>query len=176
MTLDLSKPCTQQAFGDLVGVGQSAVSDLVSRGILTAGEPVGQWLLAYCHRLREQAAGRLSGEVGGLDLVQERAALAREQRISYEIKNAVARGEYAPIELLSSTLAMASQAVADRLDALPGLLKKACPDLPAAARDQVESAVALARNEWSRGTAALVNAALAAEDDAEIDEEGAVEC
>jgi hypothetical protein len=47
-------------------------------------------LLAYCARLREMAAGRQS-DAGGLDLIQERAALAREQRIGHEIKNAVSR-------------------------------------------------------------------------------------
>ncbi len=37
--------------------------------------------------LREQAAGRGSAAPNGLDLVQERAALARAQRIAQEVKN-----------------------------------------------------------------------------------------
>lgn len=112
--------------------------------------------VGYIRHLREQAAGRGSGEPGGLDLVQERAALAREQRLGIEIKNAVLRGEYAPISLLSEVLATASQSVVERFDQLPGLLKKACPDLPDAAREQVMAALAGARNEWVRATEALV--------------------
>ena len=116
----------------------------------------GQLVLAYCERLRDQAAGRLGAEIGGLDLVQERAALAREQRLGIEIKNAVARGEFAPISLLSEVLATASQSVVERFEQLPGQLKKNCPELPDAARDQIMTLLAAARNEWVRATSALV--------------------
>lgn len=112
--------------------------------------------VAYIRRLREQAAGRQGSEIGGLDLVQERAALAREQRLGIEIKNAVLRGEFAPIALLSEVLATASQSVVERFEQLPGQLNKACPDLPDAARDVVMVALASARNEWVRATSALV--------------------
>lgn len=160
--LDLSQPCTQAEFGDLVGISQQAVSEFVRVAALGPGVPAGQMLVAYCERLREMAAGRMS-EAGGLDLVQERAALAREQRIGYEIKNAVARKEFAPVALLAETLAAASEAVVERFDHLPGMLRKACPDLPEAARDQVMAAVAEARNAWVEGTRALLTASLADE-------------
>lgn len=164
----MDRPCRQADFGALVGISQQAVSDLVSRGVLTDGAPAGQWLLAYCTRLREQAAGRGAGDVGGLDLAQERAALARTQREGIEIKNAVLRGDYAAVQLLSEVLATASQAVAERFEHLPGELRKACPDLPPAAIDQVQTVIAGARNEWVRSTAALVAASLDADDD-EVD-------
>lgn len=77
--VDLSMTMTQAAFGQLVGISQPAVSDFVKVAALGPGVSAGDMLLAYCERLREQAAGRL-GETMGLDLVQERAALAREQR------------------------------------------------------------------------------------------------
>lgn len=156
----LDQPCRQADFGELVGVSQPAVSDMVSRGVLENGAPLRQWLLSYCGRLREQAAGRLGSETGGLDLAQERAALARAQRAGIELKNAVLRGDYAAVELLSEVLATASQAVAERFDHLPGQLRKACPDLPPAAVDQVMTAIAAARNEWVRTTVALVAADL----------------
>jgi phage terminase Nu1 subunit (DNA packaging protein) len=124
--------------------------------------------VTYIRHLREVAAGRGSSEVGGLDLVQERAALAREQRLGIEIKNAVARGEFAPISLLSEVLATASQSVVERFEQLPGLLKKSCPDLPDSAREQVMVAIAAARNEWVRATEALVLAK--AESDSDDDE------
>jgi phage terminase Nu1 subunit (DNA packaging protein) len=161
----LGIPCRQADFGALVGISQQAVSDLVSKGVLVDGDPLGVWLLAYCARLREQAAGRMGSEIGGLDLAQERAALAREQRMGIEIKNAVLRGEFAPIQLLAEVLASASQAVAERFDHLPGMLKKAAPELQDAARDQVMTIIATARNEWVRDTAQLVTAKIMADDD-----------
>lgn len=129
-------------------------------------------VLAYCERLRDQAAGRLGDEVGGLDLVQERAALAREQRIGQAMKNAIARSEYAPIGALADVLGMASSAVVDRFDQLEGSLRKACPDLPEEARATVMQVIASARNEWIRSTARLVTEqvdALLESDDDPID-------
>jgi phage terminase Nu1 subunit (DNA packaging protein) len=124
-------------------------------------------LLAYCDRLREQAAGRMGSEDGGLDLVQERAALARSQRISQDMKNDIARGEYAPVGLLADVLGSASSAVVDRFDQLEGALRKACPTLPDDAKTTVMQVIASARNEWIRSTAKLVNETLdtMAEDD-----------
>ena len=102
----------------------------------------------------------------GLSLAEERALLAREQRIGFELKNALARGEYAPISLLSEVLAQASVAVVSHLDQLPGRIKRACPLLPARALDEVAATVAAARNEWVRQTCELSIAQLeTAEDD-----------
>ena len=153
--LNLDAPWSQQAFGELVGVSQPVVSGFVRAGVLSEGGTARQWLTAYCHRLREQAAGRM-GEAGGLDLVQERAALAREQRIGQAMKNAQARGEWAPVGLLADVLSVASSAVVDRFEQLEGALKKTCPDLPEAARTVVLQVIASARNEWVRATATLV--------------------
>ena len=77
----------------MVGVSEASISKRVSDGVLIRGECVHAWLIGYCEHLRDQAAGRL-GETLGLDLVQERAGLARAQREAQELKNAVARGEY----------------------------------------------------------------------------------
>lgn len=151
---------TQAEFGALIGVSQPTVSDLVRSGVLQAGGSWRAWLLAYCARLREQAAGRM-GEEGGLDLVQERASLARSQRIAQDLKNDVARGEYAPVGLLTDVLGAAASAVVDRFDQLDGALRKACPDLPSDARTAVHAVIASARNEWIRATAKLVDERLA---------------
>lgn len=152
---DLDAPMTQQEFGAIVGITQPTVSRLASNGVLDQADTGGEWLRAYIHRLREQAAGRMSGEIGGLDLVQERAALAREQRKTYALKNAVAEGKFAPIGLLTAVLATASQCVVDCIDLLPGQLRNGAPDLPDAARKHVEAVIADARNEWIRQTAEL---------------------
>ena len=107
----------------------------------------------------------------GLDLVQERAALAREQRIGQAIKNGVARKEFGPVGLLADVLGTASSAVVDRFDHLEGVLAKSCPDLPEEAKTAVLTVIADARNEWIKSTARLVDSAvdqmLAESDDAD---------
>lgn len=149
----LNEQVSQYRFGEMVGISQPAVSDLVSRGVLQEGGTAGEWLLAYCGRLREVAAGR--GSMGGeLDLVQERAALARAQRVGQDIKNEVAAGTYAPVDLLARVLGAASAAVVERLEGLPGRLQKALPDLPQEAHEVIATVVAAARNEWARATVA----------------------
>ena len=128
---------------------------MLSSGALPADGTVGEMLRAYCARLREQAAGRMGD--GELDLVQERASLARAQREGQEIKNAVARKEFAPVGLLADVLGMAASAVVDRFDQLEGQLRKACPDLPDEAKMTLQTVVAAARNEWIRSSATLLN-------------------
>ena len=155
MLIDLDQQATQAAFGELVGIAQPSVSTLMTEGKLPSSGTLRELLLAYCQRLRDQAAGRL-GDTMGLDLVQERAALAREQREGQAIKNAVARRECAPIGLLSDVLALASSAVVDRFDQLEGAMRKACPDLPDEAKTTVQQVIASARNEWIRSTSTLV--------------------
>lgn len=156
---------TQAEFGDLVGISQPAVSSLMKGGVIDSGDPWRVWLRAYCARLREQAAGRMSADGEGLDLVQERAALARSQREAQDLKNAVARGEYAPIGLLADVPGTASAAVVDRFDQLDGMIRKACPGLPESARAAVKQVIASARNEWIRSTASLIEAQFEADDD-----------
>ena len=143
----------------MVGVSEASISKRVSDGVLIRGECVHAWLIGYCEHLRDQAAGRL-GETLGLDLVQERAGLARAQREAQELKNAVARGEYAPIGILADVLGLASSAIVDRLDQLEGQLRKACPDLPEEAHLVVLRLIADSRNEWIRATAQLVVSAV----------------
>lgn len=84
--------------------------------------------------------------------MQERARLARSQREAQDIKNAVARGEFAPIGLLADVLGMASSAVVDRFEQLESAMRKACPDLPDEAKATVQQVIANARNEWIRAT------------------------
>ncbi len=146
---------SQAEFAQMVGVSEASISKRVSEGVLQRGDNAHAWLIAYCEHLRDQAAGRL-GDSMGLDLVQERAALARSQREAQDLKNAVARGEYAPIGLLADVLGEAASAVVDRMDQVEGDLRKACPDLPEEARVVVLRMLANARNEWIRSTAKLV--------------------
>lgn len=93
-------------------------------------------------------------------LAEERTRLFREQADAVALRNALARKEYAPIQLLTQVLATASQAVSERLEHLPGVLKRECPEMTSAQRDAVMRTIASARNEWVRATAELVVARL----------------
>ena len=84
---------TQKDFADLVGISQPAVSGLIERGILK-GSSMREWIKEYCTHLREIAACRTAGNTAGeLDLVRERARLAKEQADALAMKNKVERGE-----------------------------------------------------------------------------------
>ena len=149
--IDLSMQGTQTTLAELVGVTQPTISNLMTDGKIPATGTLGELLRAYCARLRDQAAGRM-GDNTTLDLVQERAALARGQREGQAIKNAVARKEFAPVGLLADVLGMAASSVVDRFDQLEGSLRKACPDLPDEAKTTIQQVIASARNEWIRST------------------------
>ena len=153
----------------MVGVSEARISQLASEGVIGRGGTAAAWLTAYCDRLRETAAGRVSAD-GELDLVRERAGLARAQRERVELQNALSRGEFAPIDVLGDALAKAIQVMVSELEQIDGLLVQTCPDLPEATRAAVLSCVAGARNKIAQRGPALVMAALDPGDD--IDAEG----
>lgn len=123
--VDLTKVMTQGEFGELVGVSQPAVSDMLARDVLTPGAPCGEWLLAYAAHLREQAAGRgMDGE-----LAFQRSELARVSRERAEIKLALERREYAPVALLEQVMATVGRSIVGVLEPLHVNLHRLCPHL-----------------------------------------------
>lgn len=144
MIIDLSEKPTQQGFGDVVGIGQSAVSELLSRGFLRPGGTIGEWVIDYCAHLREVAAGRVGS--GELDLVTERARLAKEQADKVAMQNAVTRGELTPTIALEEVLTGAAAKIAGILDAIPGMIRRRVPQLSAADIETIAGEVAKARN------------------------------
>ena len=173
--IELEARPTQAEFAIVIGVSQQNVSALMADGKLPTGGTWAELLSAYCNRLREVAAGRMSGELGGLDLVQERAGLAKAQREAQELKNSVARGEYAPIGILADVLGLASSAIVDRMDQFEGQVRKACPDLPQEVLLIVLRIMADARNEWIRSTCQLINNAVDAMAQSDADESAALD-
>lgn len=141
---DLTSPMTQARFGDLVGITQPAVSELVRRKILPDGASADEWLLAYCDHLREMAAGR--GGESGAELVAERARLAREQADKIAMQNAVTRGELAPAYVLEEVLARVGARAARLLETIPGALRRRLPQLSGDDIAVVTGIVAKARN------------------------------
>lgn len=174
MVPDLTSPVTQVQFGDLVGISQQAVSDLVRRRILVDGASADEWLLAYCDHLRGIAAGR--GGEASLELSAERARLAKEQADKIEMQNAVTRGELAPAHLLEEVLARAGSRASRILETIPGMLRRRLPQLTSDDLAEVARVVAKARNIASSMTLADATASddsdAAAADDA-IDLEAA---
>ncbi len=140
----MKEQITQKAFGEMVGVSQPAVSDLVARGVLKAGDSAGAWLLSYCGNLREVAAGRVAS--GDLDLAAERARLARAQADKIEMQNAERRRELAPAYLIEEVLAKAGAKVAGILDAIPGAIKRRELNLSAESVKVIQTEIAKARN------------------------------
>jgi len=145
----LSRPVTQEQFGDLVGVSQPVVSDLMTRGILLAGQPAATWLRAYTKHLREQAAGR--GADG--ELARERARLAREQADRVAMDNAVNRRELAPVSVLELVLAKMAGDVGSLLQGLMPRVRRRV-DLPGEALRILDEEVTKARNRAAAMTLA----------------------
>lgn len=138
--MTLTEPCTQAAFGELVGVSQPAVSDMVTREVLTPGQTAGQWLLAYCAHLREQAAGR--GADG--ELAFQRSELARVNRERAEIKLALERQQYAPVALIEQVLATVGRGIVGVLEPLHIELHRQCPALTPEDIKHIQTAVSRA--------------------------------
>lgn len=137
MVKELDNTMTQAAFGELVGIGQPAVSDLLRREIIRPGATGGAWLEAYCEHLRTIAAGRdPSGE-----LSTERARVARATAERIEMANAVTRSEYAPVGVLESVLSDIARQLASRLDALVPLIRRRLPDLQASVLTQIDNEI-----------------------------------
>lgn len=132
-------------FGEIVGISQPAVSDLIKRGILTDGDVASNWLIAYCSHLREQAAGR-AGSDGSLDLVSERARLAKEQADKVAFQNALTRNQLAPVDLLEEVLAKAAGRINGIFDAIPGMIKRRLPALSSDDIDLIAAEIARGRN------------------------------
>lgn len=165
----LGEPVTQAEFGDIVGISQQAVSDLLARGVLRPGETAQAWLRDYRRHLEFQASRR---DPGG-DLAIERARLARSQRIGQDIRNRRALAEYAPVPLLEAILRMVSDEGLRWLDRIAADAKGATPDLPAPAQRAIDAACASARAEWIRATASLDDRRQIDDDD-QADAEGGV--
>lgn len=138
MPLDLTKPCTQAEFGELVGISRQRVGFLVKEGALTDGATAHEWLLAYCQQLRDGAAGR-GEEVDSL--TKERALQVRVARERDEIRLAVDRAEFAPVAVLEQALSTLGGRIVSVLRPVHLEVQKLVPDLPPEAVAAIEKRV-----------------------------------
>ena len=136
-----------------LGLSVTRVSQLKTAGILPDA-PRGKHDLdasrgAYLEHLREVAAGRQSKDGSGLDLVAERALLAREQRKKIERENAVAEGEFLPRGEVHIAVTASFRRVRSKLLAMPSKLAPLMSPAmsPAAAQGVLKSEIYAALNE-----------------------------
>jgi phage terminase Nu1 subunit (DNA packaging protein) len=137
-----------------LGVSDRTIGELMAKGILPDVPARGQWDLAACTKayiahLREQAAGRAGS--GDLDLVEERARLAKEQADRHEMENRARRGELLERAEVDAAVIGAFARVRARLLAVPGKLapQVLLLDEPAEAEAAIRAAVCDALRELS---------------------------
>lgn len=136
----LDRAVTQSEFAELIGVTQQAVSDLQRRGVFKPDVTGAGNLLAYCHHLREEAAGR-AGE-----LATESAALKRSQRAEVDMRVALKRRELMPVAVVSQVLAQVGRQASVKLDAIKPGIRLRAPDIGVEVMDYIEGEIAKARN------------------------------
>jgi len=117
---------TNDEVANHLGISPTRVSQLKSAGILPEARRRANNLTAcraaYLEHLREVAAGRGSKDGGGLDLVTERARLARAQAEKCERENAVAEGEFLPRCEVHTAMTATFMRVRSKLLAMPSKL------------------------------------------------------
>lgn len=78
--INLDDEAKQTVFAELVGASQPAISKYHRLGILVKGQSLGQWLLAYCEKMRSEASGReVTDSRKRLDEAKTREALANAE-------------------------------------------------------------------------------------------------
>lgn len=121
------------------GLSQPAVHKLISKGVLSQGGTLADWLVQYARHMRDLAAGWKSEE--GFDLVHERARLSRRQSEKLEIDIAAKRGELIPTRAVADAINFSNVTIRSRLLALPSRFKSLRPALSAKDVDVLDSLV-----------------------------------
>ncbi|MCH8167164.1 MAG: hypothetical protein IIC03_04455 [Proteobacteria bacterium] len=135
-----------------LGLSVTRVSQLISADILPKAprgrHDLAACRLAYLEHLREIAAGRGSRD-GGLDLVAERARLARAQAEKVERENKIADGLYLEVAVVHRLVTGSFARVRAKLLASPARLAPVmAPAMsPAAAQGVLKTEIYTALNE-----------------------------
>ena len=136
---------TQDQIAAHLDLGVRHVRRLLAAGVLPASKGRGglntdRCRVAYISHLRAVAAGHQS-EDGDLDLIKERAKLAREQTETAKIKNAESRGELLPADEVRSYWSKQIIASKSRIRGLPHQIKGAIPHLTSQEVEEVRRLV-----------------------------------
>lgn len=156
---------SQAEIAEHLDISERSVRELASDwGVDSRELTLCEWRVRYIRKLREAAAGRAAA--GDLDLVGERARLARVQADRIEMQNAVTRKELAPVEVIEEVLSRAGAKAAKLLDTIPGEMKRRCAKLTAEDIATIAGTIAKVRNI----AAAISLASLQEDEDAQAAE------
>ncbi len=98
----LDQAATQTGFAQLIGISQQAVSKQVEKGVLSPGKTNREWLVDYCDRLRDEAAGRGGDDQATLTQARTRDALANSQLKELQFHKEV--GDLVPVSEIEPLL------------------------------------------------------------------------
>ena len=150
-----------QDLAALLEVTPPVMSRLVREGHIDPDGTALDALRAYTRKQRAIASGRGTAQAmdsdddGTVNPALETALLKRAQREGQEIKNKVALGQFAPVELLTDVLATAAQGAIDRLEMIPAEIAKNAPDISQKLMATIDEAVVSARNEIAKKAESL---------------------
>jgi hypothetical protein len=87
VNVNLTDPATQAGFARLVGTSRQAIANLAEKSVFPDGGTFAEWLLVYCERQREMAAGRggnLQEQLTAIRIEEGRENVAekRQRRLS----------------------------------------------------------------------------------------------
>jgi phage terminase Nu1 subunit (DNA packaging protein) len=123
-----ARPLNQTELAEVTGADLATISRLVSDGHVSLTDDWREQLRQLYRHWSEQAAGRRGN--GPLDIVQERANLARQQADKTNFQLRKARSEFVPVSLMFETLGYHGSAVKNHLMRVPHMMKSMFPDLP----------------------------------------------
>ncbi|KAA0582699.1 hypothetical protein [Azospirillum sp. Sh1] len=153
---------TQAEIAAHLDLTDRTVRDLKKRGVFNADRrgqlDLDACRVAYIRHLRERAAGRTSdeAEAEGLDLVAEKARLAKEQADHYAMRNAEKRGELVPVADYTAAVLSVIEMVKAKLLRIPAKVAKTDSRLKDRIADALEDALdelSMARIAEERGGA-----------------------
>ena len=146
-----------------LGISPTRVSELKSAGILPEARRRANDLNTcrevYLEHLREVAAGRMAKDGGGVDLVTERARLARAQAEKCERQNAIAEGKFLEVAVVHRLVTGSFARVRAKMLALPSKMAPlVAPAMePAKAQGILRDVIHDALNELAATTVAGVS-------------------
>lgn len=114
--------------------------------------------LAECvkWKIRQEVNKITVGEDGEyIDYEKERAALTKAQKEGQEIRNQIALGKVAPVEVLTFAVSKLASECAGIIDSLPLNIKRKHPELTAQQIESIKRNCVKAQNAMARGGEAL---------------------
>lgn len=150
----------QSELAAALGIDPGLVSRLKRRGMpVHSVEAAQQWRRQNVVPRGGAAPPPAATQETSFDLARERALLMRTQRREVALRVAAAEKQFAPVEMLAAVLAAVSATTAERLEALPVEMRRACPGLPPEAFEAVDRTVRALRSEWADAAAAAATQA-----------------